>query len=72
MAIPTRAHTRIILAGAIVIFLSLFYFRNSLHISENIEAFTTLYDTKQNAEPEVWLQTHGEDCPLLKSGAAGI
>lgn len=53
MAIPTRAHTRIILAGAIVIFLSLFYFRNSLHISENIEAFTTLYDTKQNAEPEV-------------------
>lgn len=61
MVIPTRAHTRIILAGAVIIFLSLFYFRSSLHTSENVDSFTTLYNAKENAEPEVWLHLYGED-----------
>lgn len=68
MVIPIRAHTRIILAGAVIIFFSLFYFRSSLHVSEHIDSLTTLYDAKENAEPEVWLHSYCDNPSLLKSG----
>ncbi|KAG9517252.1 hypothetical protein KCV07_g6326, partial [Aureobasidium melanogenum] len=53
MAISTRAQLRVIVAGAVIIFFSLFYFRSSLHVEEHIDSLTTLYDAKENVESEV-------------------
>lgn len=64
MAVSTRAQLRVIIAGAVLIFFSLFYFRSSLHIDEHvdsltthIDSLTTLYGAKENAENEVWLRS---------------
>lgn len=61
MAISTRAQLRVIVAGAFIIFFSLFYFRSSLHVNEHIDSLTTLYDAKENVESEVCLHSCGED-----------
>ncbi|KAH0392803.1 hypothetical protein KCU89_g13080, partial [Aureobasidium melanogenum] len=53
MAVSTRAQLRVLVAGAVIIFFSLFYFRSSLHVDEHIDSLTTLYDAKENVEFEI-------------------
>lgn len=66
MVVPTRAQSRIIIAGAVLVFFSLFYVRGSLPIDEHVNSWTS-YRAKEDAETKVWLWLYGVDRHLLKN-----